>query len=46
MADITMTGPRGPKPKKVFSRANICLYGTLIMVSMYYLLPIYVMVVT
>ncbi|MDE0983984.1 MAG: carbohydrate ABC transporter permease [Yoonia sp.] len=46
MADITMTGPRGPKPKKVCSRANIFLYGTLIMVSMYYLLPLYVMVVT
>lgn len=46
MADITLTGPRGPKPKKVFSRANIFLYGTLIMVSMYYLLPLYVMVVT
>ena len=46
MADITMTGPRGPKPKKVFSRANIFLYGTLIMVSIYYLLPLYVMVVT
>ena len=46
MADATMTGPRGPKPKKRFSRANIFLYGTLIMVSMYYLLPLYVMVVT
>lgn len=39
-------GPRGPKPKKTFSSANIFLYGTLIMVSMYYLLPLYVMVVT
>ncbi len=38
--------PRGRKPKKTFSRANIFLYGTLIMVSMYYLLPLYVMVVT
>lgn len=46
MADMTLTGPRGPKPKKAFSRANIFLYGTLIMVSMYYLLPLYVMVVT
>ena len=49
MADMTtdtMTGPRGPKPKKAFSRANIFLYGTLIMVSMYYLLPLYVMIVT
>ncbi|MDB9800582.1 carbohydrate ABC transporter permease, partial [bacterium] len=28
------------------SRTNIFLYGTLIMVSMYYLLPLYVMIVT
>ena len=38
--------PSGPKPKKALSRANIFLYGTLIMVSMYYLLPLYVMIVT
>jgi glucose/mannose transport system permease protein len=42
----TIDGPRGPRPKKAFSRANIFLYGTLIMVSMYYLLPLYVMIVT
>ena len=49
MADMmtnTAQDPRGPKPKKTFSRANIFLYGTLIMVSMYYLLPLYVMIVT
>ena len=49
MADITpglSDGPRGPKPKKAFSRANIILYGTLIMVSIYYLLPLYVMIMT
>ncbi|MCK0121888.1 MAG: carbohydrate ABC transporter permease [Yoonia sp.] len=46
MTTNTMTGPRGPKPKKAFSRGNIFLYGTLIMVSMYYLLPLYVMIVT
>ncbi len=49
MANITtslLDGPRGPKPKKAFSRANIILYGTLIMVSMYYLLPLYVMIMT
>ena len=49
MADMTTNttqGPRGPKPKKAFSRTNIFLYGTLIMVSMYYLLPLYVMIVT
>ncbi len=49
MADRTVNtaaGPRGPKPGKTFSRANIFLYGTLIVVSMYYLLPLYVMIVT
>jgi glucose/mannose transport system permease protein len=42
----TAAEPRGPKLKKAFSRTNIFLYGTLIMVSMYYLLPLYVMIVT
>ncbi len=49
MADTitnTPTEPHGPKPKKAMSRANIFLYGTLIMVSLYYLLPLYVMIVT
>lgn len=49
MANVTTdtaVEPRGPRPKKTFSRANIFLYGTLIMVSMYYLLPLYVMIVT
>ncbi len=38
--------PRGAKPKTPFSGANIMLYGTLIFVSIYYLLPLYVMVMT
>jgi len=46
MTTNTVQGPRGPKPKKAFSRTNVFLYGTLIMVSMYYLLPLYVMIVT
>ena len=41
-----LTGPRGPKPKRAFSRGNIILYGTLIVVALYYLLPLYVMIVT
>jgi len=41
-----LDGPSGPKPRKRFSRTNVMLYGTLIVVSMYYLLPLYVMVVT
>lgn len=39
-------GPRGPKPKSAMSPRNIMLYGTLIIVSIYYLLPLYVMIVT
>lgn len=47
MVDATQNdGPRGPKPKRAFSRANIFIYGTLFVVSIYYLLPLYVMVVT
>ena len=38
--------PNGPKPSKAFSRRNIMLYGTLIFVSLYYMLPLYVMIVT
>lgn len=39
-------GPSGPKPTRRLSRQNIILYGSLIVFSMYYLLPLYVMVVT
>ena len=38
--------PNGPKPKKAFSRSNIIIYGTLIVISVYYLLPLWVMVMT
>jgi glucose/mannose transport system permease protein len=39
-------GPRGPKPRRIFSPNNIFVYGTLILVSCYYALPLYVMIVT
>ena len=39
-------GPSGPRPRKALSPRNIMLYGTLIIVSLYYLLPLYVMLVT
>lgn len=42
----TMVGPRGRKPKRALSPRNIMLYGTLIVIALYYLLPLYVMVVT
>jgi len=41
-----LAGPRGPKPRSAISRRNIFIYGTLIVVSIYYLLPLYVMIVT
>ncbi len=45
-ASQIVSGPRGARPRKTFSRRNIFLYGTLIVVAVYYLLPLYVMVVT
>ncbi|MFZ7091812.1 carbohydrate ABC transporter permease [Primorskyibacter sp. 2E233] len=41
-----LSGPTGPRPRKALTRANIFIYGTLIVVALYYLLPLYVMVVT
>lgn len=46
MVDLTTNEPFGPKPRKRFTRANIFLYGTLLLISVYYLLPLYVMLVT
>ena len=43
---MALDGAQGPKPKKRFSRRNVFIYGTLIVVSLYYLLPLYVMIVT
>ena len=38
--------PDGPRPRRILSPRNIIIYGTLLVVSMYYLLPLYVMIVT
>ena len=38
--------PAGRKPRKRLSRRNVFIYGTLFVVSVYYLLPLYVMIVT
>lgn len=47
MADITSHGTaRGPRPRRVLSPRNIMLYGTLIVMCLYYLLPLWVMVMT
>lgn len=41
-----LSGPRGRRPRSAISPRNIILYGTLIVVAIYYLLPLYVMIVT
>ena len=37
---------RGPRPRPIMSRRNIFIYGTLAVLAIYYLLPIYVMLMT
>lgn len=46
MVDTAMTGPRGAKPKPIVSARNIVLYGILGLISIYYLMPLWVMVMT
>ncbi len=41
-----MTGARGTKPRRMLSGRNIMIYGTLIVVCLYYILPLWVMVMT
>ncbi len=41
-----LAGPHGPRPRPALSRRNIFIYGTLIFVAAYYLVPLYVMVMT
>ncbi|KAB2950790.1 MAG: carbohydrate ABC transporter permease [Rhizobiaceae bacterium] len=48
-ADPVVVGarePYGPRPRPVLSRRNIIVYGTLTIVALYYLMPLYVMIVT
>ncbi len=46
LASGHQTGPRGKKPRKVLSSRNVMIYGILGLAALYYLLPLYVMVVT
>jgi glucose/mannose transport system permease protein len=45
MADVS-AGPRGARPHRRLSGGNIMLYGTLFVFCIYYLLPLWVMVMT
>ena len=47
MANVqSLQGPREIKPRRRFSGCNIMIYGTLLFVSLYYILPLWVMVMT
>ena len=52
MSAVTMNGapsavePRGPRPHRAFAPSRIIIYGSLIFAAIYYLIPLYVMVVT
>ncbi len=49
MVDLTssaMSGPSGTKPRRRFSGRNIMVYGILIVMCVYYILPLWVMVMT
>ncbi|MCP4380536.1 MAG: carbohydrate ABC transporter permease [Hyphomicrobiales bacterium] len=39
-------GPSGPRPSRRFAPSTIIIYGTLIFAAIYYLVPLYIMVVT
>ena len=43
---LGLSGPQGRKPRRKLSRRNIFLYGTLIMIALYYAVPLYIMIVT
>jgi glucose/mannose transport system permease protein len=43
---LNSDGPSGPKPRRAVSPRNVFIYGSLLLVACYYLLPLYVMVVT
>ncbi len=41
-----LEGPQGSRPKSLFSPRRIVIYGLLLVAAFYYILPLYVMIVT
>ncbi|WP_211262931.1 carbohydrate ABC transporter permease [Rubellimicrobium mesophilum] len=41
-----LEGPRGGRPRRVLTAHNVVLYGTLLVIAAYFLLPLWVMLVT
>lgn len=46
MASQTAAEPRGKRPTTTFAPSTIMIYGVLLVAAIYYLLPLYVMIVT
>lgn len=46
LSNAALSEPHGPKPKRLISTRNIVLYGFLIVAALYWLLPLYVMIIT
>lgn len=46
MADVATSAPYGPKPRRRLSGSNIMIYGTLLVMCLYYILPLWVMIMT
>ena len=48
MADIALSSaePSGPKPRRRFSGRNVMIYGILLVMALYYILPLWVMIMT
>ena len=46
MTAIPANGPSGPKPKRRFDPMRIFIYAVLVFASLYFLVPLYVMIVT
>lgn len=44
--DARLANARGAKPRPVLSRRNVMIYGALTVLAIYYLLPLYVMLMT
>ena len=42
--NLELAGPRGARPRRALSPANIMLYSILFVVCLYYILPLWVMV--
>jgi glucose/mannose transport system permease protein len=43
---VTLTGPRGPRPRRWWAPSRIFIYAVLIVVAAFVLFPLYVMIIT